>query len=88
MGLDPFYAGKFWSDCMMGRELASSRGTYGGLEVALWDIVGKTLGKPIYKILGACRDRVMAYAATNRLLTAEDHVKQVTEIVNRGFKAV
>jgi L-alanine-DL-glutamate epimerase-like enolase superfamily enzyme len=87
-GLNPFYVGKFWSECMKGRELASSRGTYGGLEVALLDIVGKALGKPIYKILGACRDRVMAYAATNRLLKTEEHIKQVSEIMNMGFKAV
>jgi L-alanine-DL-glutamate epimerase-like enolase superfamily enzyme len=88
MGLNPFFIGKFWSDCMMGRGLASGRGTYGGLEVALWDIVGKALDTPIYKILGACRDRIMAYAATNRLLKPEEHVKQVTEIMNMGFKAV
>jgi D-galactarolactone cycloisomerase len=54
----------------------------------LWDIVGKAVGKPIYKVLGACRDRIMAYAATNRLLKVEEHVKQVSEIVNLGFKAV
>jgi L-alanine-DL-glutamate epimerase-like enolase superfamily enzyme len=87
-GLNPFFIGKFWNDCMAGRELASSRGTYGGLEVALWDIIGKALDMPLYKVLGACRDRIMAYAATNRLLKAEEHVKQVSEIMNMGFKAV
>ena len=87
-GLDPFYTGRFWNTCMTGLELASGRGTYGGLEVALWDIVGKALGTPIYKVLGACRDRVMAYAATNRLLKAEEHVKQVQAIMDTGFKAV
>lgn len=33
------------------------------LEVACWDIVGKSLGQPVYKLLGgAVRDRIKAYA--------------------------
>lgn len=88
IGFDPFYVEKFWSSCMAGRELNFNRGTYGGLEIALWDIIGKSLGKPIFKILGAYRDKILAYAATNRLLKTEEHIKQVTEIMNMGFKAV
>jgi len=33
------------------------------IEMACWDIVGKSLGKPVYKLLGgAVRDRIKAYA--------------------------
>jgi galactonate dehydratase len=33
------------------------------IEIALWDILGQSLGAPIYKLLGgACRDRVRMYA--------------------------
>jgi galactonate dehydratase len=33
------------------------------LEIACWDIVGKALGQPIYKLLGgAVRDKIKAYA--------------------------
>lgn len=36
----------------------------GGLDVAIWDIVGKAVGKPLSKILGKqYRDRVMPYAS-------------------------
>lgn len=87
-GLNPFYTEKFWNACMVGRELPFNRGNYGGLEVALWDIVGKALHQPVYKILGACRDKILAYAATNRLLQPEDHVKQVMYLMDQGFKAV
>jgi D-galactarolactone cycloisomerase len=39
-------------------------GTAGGLDVALWDLVGKALGKPICAILGKQRrKRVMPYAS-------------------------
>ncbi len=87
-GFDPFYIEKFWCVAMSGREMTLNRGSYGGLEVALWDIVGKASGKPVYKILGAYRDKVMAYAATSRLLEAEQHVSQVQQLMEMGFKAV
>ena len=35
-----------------------------GIEIALWDIVGKAAGLPVYKMLGAYRDKVPAYAST------------------------
>jgi L-alanine-DL-glutamate epimerase-like enolase superfamily enzyme len=34
-----------------------------GLDIALWDIAGKVAKLPVYKLLGACRDRVEAYAS-------------------------
>ena len=35
------------------------------IEIALWDIIGKRVGLPIYKLLGGgYRDRVRAYAST------------------------
>ncbi len=33
-----------------------------GLEMAMWDILGKSLGAPVYMLLGgACRDRIKVY---------------------------
>lgn len=34
-----------------------------GVEIALWDIIGKACGQPIYKLWGGYRDRVPAYAS-------------------------
>src|SRR6516225_6379348 len=34
-----------------------------GAEIALWDLVGKACGQPVYKLLGGrCHDRLPAYA--------------------------
>lgn len=35
----------------------------GGLDIAFWDLRGKALGIPLYKLLGAERDTVPAYAS-------------------------
>ena len=37
------------------------RGLRGSVDIALWDIAGKKLGQPIWRLLGACRDQVPAY---------------------------
>jgi len=63
-------------------------GSCGGLEIALWDIVGKAVGKPVYKLLGAYRDKVMAYAATAQLHSPEEHAKEAVEFREIGIKAI
>ncbi|MEM6943531.1 MAG: mandelate racemase/muconate lactonizing enzyme family protein, partial [Pseudomonadota bacterium] len=41
---------------------ASLVGVLSGLEIACWDIVGKSAGKPIYDLLGGrCRERIRSY---------------------------
>ena len=87
-GFEPFHVGEFWNRHMSGRRSGTFDKGAAGLEIALWDIIGKAANKPVYKLLGACRDKILVYAATSRLLEKEQHVRQVQEIMNEGFKAV
>ena len=41
------------------------------LEVALWDIIGKASGQPVYKLLGGGQQRLKAYASTGELRSPE-----------------
>ena len=42
------------------------------VDLALWDLAGRALQLPVYKVLGAARDRVKAYASTYPNLGSPD----------------
>jgi galactonate dehydratase len=61
------------------------------LEIACWDIMGRTLGLPVYKLLGgAVRDRIPAYAngwyQVER--TQEEFAAAARKVVERGYRAL
>jgi L-alanine-DL-glutamate epimerase-like enolase superfamily enzyme len=53
----------------------------------LWDILGKAVNRPIYKILGGSKDRVLAYASSQHLATVEDFGPDALKAKAAGFKA-
>ena len=58
------------------------------IDNCLWDILGKAVGLPIYQILGACKDRVLAYASTQHLDTVEEFVELAEKCMAEGFRAL
>jgi galactonate dehydratase len=62
-----------------------------GLEQALWDILGKQLGVPVYTLLGgACRDKIRVYANgwSGGARTPEALAEKAQEVLERGFTAL
>jgi L-alanine-DL-glutamate epimerase-like enolase superfamily enzyme len=55
-------------------------------EIAMWDILGKAVDRPIYKILGGTKDRMLAYASSQHLPTIEDYVPDVLRAREEGYK--
>ena len=58
------------------------------LEVALWDIIGKATGQPIYKLLGGGQERLRAYASTGELRSPEQRVEDAQRLRDEGFRAL
>jgi L-alanine-DL-glutamate epimerase-like enolase superfamily enzyme len=60
-----------------------------GIDIALWDAVGRALGQPVWRLLGAQRDRVPAYAMVGWLNYDLEALKRVaTRAMEQGFVGV
>lgn len=58
-----------------------------GIDIALWDLKATALNLPLYKLLGAARDSIPAYASGG-WAAGEAVGDQLTEYVDAGFDAV
>ena len=104
-GADPFDIEKVWRN-VYGRGYSqrpdiSLMGVLSGIEMAMWDIVGKAVGKPVYALLGGkVHERLRsytyiypeagadAYADSPVYSNAEAAAKRALEYVGMGFTAV
>jgi L-alanine-DL-glutamate epimerase-like enolase superfamily enzyme len=66
-GQNPLDIGRLWEEmfAISSREAGAAR-VMGGIDIALWDIAGKVAGLPIYRMMGALRDKVPVYVAPSK----------------------
>ncbi len=93
LGQNPFDIEDLWAKMYRGTIYSGRRGAFvhaiSGLDIALWDIKGKALGKPISELLGIRkRDRVRAYASRLMPDTVDEVKEAVLAIRARGFTAM
>jgi L-alanine-DL-glutamate epimerase-like enolase superfamily enzyme len=60
------------------------------IDIALWDLKGKALQQPLYRLLGAQRDRVSCYASggLRRQQNIDELVADALAFVSRGFRGM
>lgn len=94
IGSDPFnvedlwlrmYRNEFWRGGVIATTVMS------GIEIACWDIIGKAVGQPVWRLLGGrCHEKVKAYA--NAWYTVErapeEFAKRVKVVLDKGYKAL
>jgi len=66
-----------------------SIGALAGIDMALWDLLGKSLGQPVWRLLGGRRQARMPAYASGGWAPAERIVAELDSFIERGdFKAV
>ena len=58
-----------------------------GVEIALWDIIGKAAGQPLYKLWGGYSDRVPGYASCVELRSGERRAEDMQARRAEGWRA-
>jgi L-alanine-DL-glutamate epimerase-like enolase superfamily enzyme len=57
------------------------------VDIALWDLLGKHHETPVYKLLGAARHEVRAYASTVYYPTIQEYIDLALQCRDEGFNA-
>jgi mandelate racemase len=103
IGLDPFDTEAIWDRLQKKTFWGQGGGTVisagiSAIDIALWDIKGKVLGVPLYKLLGGkTRDKIRAYASQIHLdwagkrtpaIRPDDYGRNALKAVREGYDAV
>ena len=95
LGQDPFNVEVLWESMFHTSRPFGGGGAVNalsGIDVALWDIIGKKLGRPIHQLIGgAFRLDVIPYATSfyriQGLSYPQAYVDEAKELIASGFKA-
>jgi len=74
------------------REICETVDFHGGrpwaAEVAVWDLAGKALGEPLWRLLGGRSERILAYVSTGELVEPDERARRVVALRDAGVRAV
>jgi D-galactarolactone cycloisomerase len=91
IGRDPRDIGALWHDMMSSTHMWGRRGveTYAlsGIDIALWDLLGKLTDQPVHRLLGTAKKSVRAYYAPS-LKPVEQSVAEAKYAVAQGYTAI
>ncbi len=102
-GMDPFHIEALWRKVygsgFTQRPDVSLMGVLSGIEIALWDIIGKSVNKPVYELLGGrVQEKLRSYTYIypdiakgqddSIYWNAEQSAERAAEYVRQGFTAI
>jgi L-alanine-DL-glutamate epimerase-like enolase superfamily enzyme len=95
IGKNPLNVGRIWDE-MYHRTyklgvMGAQPEAMAGIDIALWDILGKVSGLPLWQLLGGKRkDRIRMYSSIGggAQATVEDQVRKALDSVKQGFTAL
>ena len=95
IGMDPTEIDEIWDKAYFrgGHKEFGTRGigvvALSGVDIALWDILGKVRGVPVYQLLGGkCRDKVPVYATALYPEEPEKVAARARAFADQGFYGV
>ena len=95
IGENPLEIDKLWNTMMFRTYKLGPHGVQpeaiAGVDIALWDILGKATGLPVCTLLGGCyREKILMYASIGggAPLTPDEMVQRVDDALNKGFRAI
>ncbi len=95
IGENPFNRERIWEKLYRATTRFGRKGAViaaiSAVDIAIWDILGKSLEMPIYRLLGGYRDEVRAYASAGFYMeskTVDDLAKEMAQFPKQGFTAV
>ena len=95
VGMDPTEIDEIWEKAYVrgGHKEFGTRGVgvvaLSGIDIALWDILGKVRGVPVYELLGGkCRDKVPVYATALYPEEPSKVAKRARAFAERAFHGV
>ncbi len=92
IGKDADFIEEIWEELFQKTTRWGRRGfilaSIGAVDIALWDLMGKTSGKPFYRLIGGYRKEVPTYANTAHDLSPNELALKAKEYVNMGFDTV
>lgn len=92
IGEDPFDVQRLWSKMYEGTLYYGREGAViqamAGIDLALWDIKGKALDQPVWKLLGGrYRDKLRVYSSNMFQFTPEETADRLRAAKDEGFTA-